>query len=135
MNPHNAPKPAPPKPTTPADSGACEIKGKISSSGEKIYHLPGMEYYDVTKITLSKGERCAGSAPRPQRLTRVGASSSAEPMTHYATRTAEPRLQTAGAWAIGAAEDRDLRREVAAEMGRLAVTGQALPAPVASVLT
>jgi len=57
MNPHNAPKPAPPKPTTPADSGACEIKGNISSSGEKIYHLPGMEYYDVTKITLSRGER------------------------------------------------------------------------------
>jgi len=51
------PKPAPPKPTTPADSGACEIKGNISSSGEKIYHLPGMEYYDVTKITLSRGER------------------------------------------------------------------------------
>jgi micrococcal nuclease len=36
---------------------ACNIKGNISSSGEKIYHLPGDRYYDVTKISLSKGER------------------------------------------------------------------------------
>jgi micrococcal nuclease len=36
---------------------ACNIKGNISSSGEKIYHLPGDRYYDVTKITESKGER------------------------------------------------------------------------------
>ncbi len=52
-----AAQPAPPKPTTLVDSGACEIKGNISSSGEKIYHLPGMQHYDVTKITPSKGER------------------------------------------------------------------------------
>jgi micrococcal nuclease len=36
---------------------ACDIKGNISSSGEKIYHLPGDRYYDVTKISPSKGER------------------------------------------------------------------------------
>lgn len=35
---------------------SCVIKGNISSSGEKIYHLPGDRYYDVTKITESKGE-------------------------------------------------------------------------------
>ena len=35
----------------------CDIKGNISSSGEKIYHLPGGRYYDQVKITTSKGER------------------------------------------------------------------------------
>lgn len=43
---------APPKPVE-----ECDIKGNISSSGERIYHLPGQQYYDATKIDLSKGER------------------------------------------------------------------------------
>lgn len=38
-------------------SGACDIKGNISSSGERIYHVPGGEYYPPTKISPSKGER------------------------------------------------------------------------------
>jgi micrococcal nuclease len=47
-------------------SGACDfsgtsdpvIKGNISTStGEKIYHVPGQRYYDDTVITESKGER------------------------------------------------------------------------------
>lgn len=46
-------------------SGDCEfsgtservIKGNISSSGEKIYHVPGQRYYDVTVIDEAKGER------------------------------------------------------------------------------
>lgn len=29
--------------------GICNIKGNISSSGKKIYHMPGDEYYDETK--------------------------------------------------------------------------------------
>ena len=33
-----------------------QIKGNISSSGEKIYHFPGGQYYDVTQINESKGE-------------------------------------------------------------------------------
>ncbi len=33
------------------------IKGNISSSGEKIYHVPGQSSYDATGITESKGER------------------------------------------------------------------------------
>lgn len=36
---------------------ACNIKGNISSSGEKIYHVLGGAYYSRTKITESKGER------------------------------------------------------------------------------
>lgn len=35
----------------------CVIKGNISSSGEKIYHLPRQRYYNKTVISESKGER------------------------------------------------------------------------------
>ncbi|MGD6793385.1 thermonuclease family protein [Metabacillus indicus] len=39
------------KEEAPAESKdeSCSIKGNISSSGEKIYHLPEGQYYDVTK--------------------------------------------------------------------------------------
>jgi len=37
---------------------SCDIKGNISvSNGEKIYHLPGQEYYDATSIDRRYGER------------------------------------------------------------------------------
>jgi micrococcal nuclease len=43
---------------TPLVGGSsCLIKGNISSSGEKIYHLPTGQYYDRTSIDESKGER------------------------------------------------------------------------------
>ncbi len=35
----------------------CNIKGNISWSGEKIYHLPGQQYYESTKIDTAYGER------------------------------------------------------------------------------
>ena len=35
----------------------CQIKGNISNSGEKIYHVPGGRYYEQTVITPGKGER------------------------------------------------------------------------------
>ncbi len=36
----------------------CDIKGNISqSSEEKIYHVPGGQYYEKTIISPSKGER------------------------------------------------------------------------------
>ncbi|QEX23800.1 hypothetical protein FRZ61_37390 [Hypericibacter adhaerens] len=38
-------------------SSQCNIKGNISFSGERIYHVPGGEFYDVTRISLFKGER------------------------------------------------------------------------------
>jgi micrococcal nuclease len=34
--------------TTASSSGKCDIKGNISSSGEKIYHLPGDRWYNRT---------------------------------------------------------------------------------------
>ena len=51
--------PAAPVPlaSSPAAPQSCSIKGNISSSGERIYHVPGQQYYDVTRITESKGER------------------------------------------------------------------------------
>lgn len=35
----------------------CKIKGNISAEGERIYHLPGQKFYDVSRISESKGER------------------------------------------------------------------------------
>lgn len=35
--------------TGSSSSGKCRIKGNISSRGDKIYHMPGQQYYDVTK--------------------------------------------------------------------------------------
>jgi hypothetical protein len=45
----------------------CNIKGNISiNSGERIYHVPGQEYYSQTRITFLKGERwfCSEEAAR-----------------------------------------------------------------------
>ena len=39
-----------------SSNGNCRIKGNISSSG-KIYHVPGSNNYDRTRIDTSKGER------------------------------------------------------------------------------
>ncbi|WP_245437710.1 MULTISPECIES: hypothetical protein [unclassified Mesorhizobium] len=37
---------------------SCNIKGNISyNTGEKIYHVPGQEYYSETRISMLKGER------------------------------------------------------------------------------
>ena len=39
-------------------SGTCDIKGNISvRTGERIYHVPGDEYYDRTQVNASHGER------------------------------------------------------------------------------
>ncbi|MEM1346068.1 MAG: thermonuclease family protein [Pseudomonadota bacterium] len=38
------------------DSGRCQIKGNISSSG-RIYHLPGSRWYARTRIDPTRGER------------------------------------------------------------------------------
>lgn len=60
------PKSVPPTPTMLAGCPqgcaipppGCVIKGNISSStGERIYHVPGQRYYEQTKIEPEKGER------------------------------------------------------------------------------
>jgi len=41
-----------------AFSSGCNIKGNISiDTGERIYHVPGQEYYDETRISWGHGER------------------------------------------------------------------------------
>ena len=42
---------------TQEQRAGCTIKGNISSSGERIYHVLGQRYYDKTIIQQSKGER------------------------------------------------------------------------------
>lgn len=45
-----------------AQSGQCNIKGNVSTRGERIYHMPGDEYYEETRISASHGERWFCSA-------------------------------------------------------------------------
>jgi hypothetical protein len=69
----DSPKPLPrtapptPSPAEPAESNCphgcptpppgCDIKGNISlRTGERIYHVPGGEYYDSTVISSALGE-------------------------------------------------------------------------------
>jgi hypothetical protein len=41
-----------------ANEGGCVIKGNISIYGEeRIYHVPGDEFYDETEINVEKGEQ------------------------------------------------------------------------------
>ncbi|WP_419694414.1 thermonuclease family protein [Mesorhizobium muleiense] len=40
-----------------AGNGGCNIKGNISADGERVYHMPGQKFYDVTNIAEAKGER------------------------------------------------------------------------------
>lgn len=41
----------------PDNADGCTIKGNISSSGERIYHIPGGKWYDRAKVSPEKGER------------------------------------------------------------------------------
>ena len=45
------------QPSSSSQPADCLIKGNISSSGEKIYHMPGQRYYDKMVIDENKGER------------------------------------------------------------------------------
>lgn len=45
------------RPANDNAAGRCQIKGNISSRGERIYHVPGGAYYGRTKISPAKGER------------------------------------------------------------------------------
>ncbi|GAA4890047.1 thermonuclease family protein [Tessaracoccus lubricantis] len=48
---------APVAPVAPGGAGDCVIKGNINREGERIYHVPGQEYYDRTKIDVVDGEQ------------------------------------------------------------------------------
>jgi len=58
LTPTSTPPPTVRPTPTPIHSPQCLIKGNISfRTGEKIYHVPGGEFYDETVINASKGER------------------------------------------------------------------------------
>jgi hypothetical protein len=40
-----------------AEAQDCSIKGNVSRSGERIYHVSGGRFYDRTKIDEGAGER------------------------------------------------------------------------------
>ena len=51
------PKPEP-EPAQEREPEACLIKGNVSyDTGERIYHVPGQEYYDETAVNENYGER------------------------------------------------------------------------------
>lgn len=41
----------------PVSAQKCNIKGNVSTQGERIYHVPGQKYYNDTRISESHGER------------------------------------------------------------------------------
>lgn len=55
------------QPSVPMVAGGCRIKGNISSSGQKIYHVPGQRDYERTRIDTGQGERMFCSAAEAQR--------------------------------------------------------------------
>ena len=59
-----------------AQQGECNIKGNVSTQGERIYHMPGDKYYNETRISASHGERTglasAGSALRRKHAQLAG---------------------------------------------------------------
>ncbi|GEC32170.1 hypothetical protein N181_19655 [Sinorhizobium fredii USDA 205] len=53
--------------TSPMASGiGCDIKGNVSTTGERIFHVPGQEYYRETIVSPLRGERwfCSEEAAR-----------------------------------------------------------------------
>lgn len=55
---NNRPTPSRVAPNSPVIKFGCKIKGNISiTTGNKLYHLPGMEDYENTIIDPTKGER------------------------------------------------------------------------------
>lgn len=43
------------------------MKGNVNQRGERIYHLPGMRFYDQTEIDPAGGERWFRSAEEAER--------------------------------------------------------------------
>ncbi|WP_244662217.1 sunset domain-containing protein [Mesorhizobium huakuii] len=50
-------QPAPLVGVTSGGAKSCNIKGNISTTGERIYHVPSQQNYEKTKITEDTGER------------------------------------------------------------------------------
>jgi len=44
-------------PSNEAPSSECAIKGNVNRKGERVYHVPGQKYYNVTRMNKGTGER------------------------------------------------------------------------------
>jgi endonuclease YncB( thermonuclease family) len=53
----DGPIPGPATRVETSPTGSCAIKGNISRSGDKVYHVPGSRDYDRTRISEKSGER------------------------------------------------------------------------------
>ena len=42
--------------------GACPVKGNVNSKGQRIYHLPGGQFYERVKIKPEQGDQCFNTA-------------------------------------------------------------------------
>lgn len=47
-------------------SGSCPIKANVNSKGQRIYHIPGGQFYDAVKIKPEQGDRCFGTQAEAQ---------------------------------------------------------------------
>ena len=56
-----------------AGPGGCAIKGNVSASGRRLYHVPGGRDYDATRIDTDRGERwfCTEAEARAAGWTRA----------------------------------------------------------------
>lgn len=63
----------------PAFAETCNIKGNVSTKGERIYHVPGQRYYEATKISASHGERWFAQRKKPGRPAGESRRSSQSP--------------------------------------------------------
>ncbi|MGN6747622.1 MAG: thermonuclease family protein [Xanthobacteraceae bacterium] len=43
--------------TEGAPSAECTIKGNVNATGERIYHMPGQEFYAKVRMDVGKGKR------------------------------------------------------------------------------
>ena len=43
--------------TEGAPSAECVIKGNVNQNGERIYHVPGQEFYDKVRMDIGKDKR------------------------------------------------------------------------------
>ena len=46
-----------PQGTSDGPANGCKIKGNVNAKGDKIYHMPGSQYYERTQIDIPQGER------------------------------------------------------------------------------
>lgn len=47
--------------TANTEPSSCNIKANVNSKGQRIYHMPGGQFYDAVKIRSEQGDECFDS--------------------------------------------------------------------------